>query len=552
MSNLPRLSAALTQAHARCVQQHYSFRSFHHWTTGASRTSAAASRGSHATSPLARRPVHTTNAPVKNRSTATSTPASAIPLVQYSIRCQPARSTSSAATPGSHSSFHTSSTRHNLIEDPQFTPEKVAARARYPIITAKDSARSSEMPLGVKMLVREFIDDSLYHPTYGYFSKQAVIFSPETDFEFEKIRDNMQFLDIIADKYKEIEDEMDVRDEIARQVWHTPTELFKPWYGYAIAKYIVTEYKLNNYPHDDLIIYEMGAGNGTLMLNILDYIQQFEPSVYERTRYRIIEISKKLAQRQGERQEVRAISNRHECVEVINRSIFEWDAPVPDHCFFVGMEVLDNFSHDLIRYDAVTEEPLQGMVAIDEEGDYTEIYTPVQDPLIQKYLALRKQTGYKPPVLSRRMLRRLRNRLPFAPNMTGPEFIPTKLLLLLETLKQYFPNHRLVLSDFFTLPEAIKGTDAPVVQTRYSGTMVPCSTYMVMPGMFDIFFPTNFELLKDMYQQVCRPSLGMEKSVKVQTQREFLERYGDLERTRTYSGENPMLMYYENNKMFLS
>ncbi|ORY97046.1 S-adenosyl-L-methionine-dependent methyltransferase [Lobosporangium transversale] len=442
--------------------------------------------------------------------------------------------------------------RQNLIEDPQYTPEKVAARAKYPIITAKDAAKNNTMPVAVKMLVREFIDDSLYHPHYGYFSKQAVIFSPETDFDFERIRDNMQFLDIIAEKYKEIEDDMDVRDEIARQVWHTPTELFKPWYGYAIAKYIVTEYKLNNYPHKDLIIYEMGAGNGTLMLNILDYIQQFEPSVYERTRYRIIEISKKLAQRQGERQEVRDVTKRHGCVEVINKSIFEWDTPVPDHCFFLGMEVLDNFSHDLIRYDSVTEEPLQGMVAIDEDGDYTEIYTPVQDPLIQRYLTIRKQSGYKSPVLSRRFLRRLRNRLPFAPNMTAPEFIPTKLLLLLETLKNYFPQHRLVLSDFYTLPEAIPGVDAPVVQTRYSGTMVPCSTYMVMPGMFDIFFPTNFELLRDIYQQVCRPSLGMEKSVKVQTQKQFLERYGDLEKTRTLSGENPMLMYYENNKMFLS
>ncbi|KAG0060023.1 hypothetical protein BGZ89_012606 [Linnemannia elongata] len=448
--------------------------------------------------------------------------------------------------------FHTSASRRNLIEDPRYSPEKVAARAKYPVITAKDAAKKKDMPLEAKMLVRDFIDDSLYHPNYGYFSKQAVIFSPETDFEFDKIKDNMEFLDIIADKYKEIEDDMDVRDEVARQVWHTPTELFKPWYGYAIAKYIVTEYKLNNYPHKDLIIYEMGAGNGTLMMNILDYIQQFEPTVYERTRYRIIEISKKLAQRQGERQEVRDATRRHRCVEVINKSIFEWDTLVPDHCFFVGMEVLDNFSHDLIRYDTVTEEPLQGMVAIDEEGDYTEIYTPVSDPLIQKYLSIRKQTGYRPPVLARRFLRRLRNRFPFAPNMTKPEFIPTKLLLLLETLKTHFPKHRLVLSDFYTLPEAIPGTDAPVVQTRYSGTMVPCSTYMVMPGMFDIFFPTNFELLKDMYQQVCRPSLGMEKSVKVQTQRQFLERYGDLERTRTYSGENPMLMYYENNKMFLS
>lgn len=127
-----------------------------------------------------------------------------------------------------HSSeFHTSTPRRNLIEDPRYSPAKVAARAKYPVITAKDAAKKKDMPLEAKMLVRDFIDDSLYHPNYGYFSKQAVIFSPETDFEFEKIKDNMEFLDIIADKYKEIEDDMDVRDEVARQVWHTPTELFK-------------------------------------------------------------------------------------------------------------------------------------------------------------------------------------------------------------------------------------------------------------------------------------------------------------------------------------
>ncbi|KAF9166215.1 hypothetical protein DFQ26_008447 [Actinomortierella ambigua] len=450
------------------------------------------------------------------------------------------------------SRFHASARRQELIEDPRYSASKIAERASYPVLTAKESARNKEMPTRCKMLVRDFVDDSLYHPSYGYFSKQAVIFSPETDFEFEKIRDNLQFLDLIAEKYREVEDEMDVRDEVARQVWHTPTELFKPWYGYAIAKYIVIEYKLNDFPNKDLIIYEMGAGNGTLMMNILDYIQQFEPAVYERTQYRIIEISKKLAQRQGERQEVRDIRRRHQCVEVIHKSIFDWDEPVTDHCFFVAMEVLDNFSHDLIRYDAVTEEPRQGLVAIDEEGDYTEIYTPVSDPVIQRYLNLRRQTGYRSPVLGQRFLRQLRNKLPFAPNMTGPEFIPTKMLMFLETLKNYFPRHRLIVSDFYTLPEAMEGTDAPVVQTRYSGTMVPCSTYMVMPGMFDIFFPTNFELLRDMYQLVCRPAAGMDKSVKVQTQREFLERYAALDKTRTYSGENPMLTYYENNKMFLS
>ncbi|GAA5801921.1 hypothetical protein HPULCUR_007379 [Helicostylum pulchrum] len=328
----------------------------------------------------------------------------------------------------------------------------------------------------------------------------------------------------------------------------------KPWYGYAIAKYLVSEYKLNLFPHKDLIIYEMGAGNGTLMMNILDYIQQNEPAVYKRTQYNIIEISGKLAERQSQRQDVKEAKDQHKCVKIINKSIFDWDIHVPDQCFFLGMEVIDNFAHDLIRYDLETLRPYQALVSTDAKGDYTEVYEPVgNDALISRYLAMRDQTRYRSPVLSRQLWLKCLQSLPLAPNMTSPEFIPTKLFMLLETLKTHFPQHRLVLSDFSELPDSVEGVDAPVVQTRYRGTMVPCSTYMVQPGWFDIFFPTNFELLRDLYLLVCRGSrAGNDKTVKVLTHREFCERYGDVERTTTKSGENPMLMYYENMKMILT
>lgn len=198
--------------------------------------------------------------------------------------------------------------------------------------------------------------------------------------------------------------------------------------------------------------------------------------------------------------------------------------------------------------------PYQGLVSIDENGDYTELYEPVgSDALISRYLSTRKMTSYRSPVLSRQLWHKFLRMLPLAPNLTEPEFIPTKLFLFLETLKSYFPNHRLVLSDFSYLPDAVEGINGPVVQTRYKGTMVPCSTYMVQPGWFDIFFPTDFELLRQMYLLVCRGSrAGNDRTVKVMTHKQFCERYGDLERTTTRSGENPMLMYYENVKFLLT
>ncbi|KAI7885741.1 DUF185-domain-containing protein [Lichtheimia hyalospora FSU 10163] len=424
----------------------------------------------------------------------------------------------------------------------------------YPVKTAEQTASLKTPPTCARMLARDYIDDSLYNPNYGYFSKQAVIFSPEVDIDFTELRDNLEFQKLLANMYREIEGEVDEVDEVARQVWHTPTELFKPWYGYAVAKYMVSEYKLNLYPHKDLIIYEMGAGNGTLMMNILDYIQKYEPSVYKRTQYNIIEISGKLAERQSERQEVRDVTEQHTNVKIINKSIFDWDMHVPDECFFLGMEVIDNFAHDVIRYDLESLQPYQGLVSIDENGDYTELYEPVgNDALISRYLAMRKQARYRSPILSRRLWHKLLKMMPVAPNLTAPEYIPTKLFMFLETLKHHFPRHRLVLSDFSQLPDAVEGVDGPVVQTRYKGTMVPCSTFMVQPGWFDIFFPTNFELLRDMYLLVCRGArAGNDKAVRVLTHREFCERYGDIERTTTRSGDNPMLTYYENMKFLIT
>ena len=57
-------------------------------------------------------------------------------------------------------------------------------------------------------------------------------------------------------------------------------------------------------------------------------------------------------------------------------------------------------------------------------------------------------------------------------------------------------------SDFNALPEAVKGYNAPVVQTRYQRRTVPVSTPYVMQGFFDILFPTDFAVVEDMYRAI--------------------------------------------------
>ena len=82
----------------------------------------------------------------------------------------------------------------------------------------------------------------------------------------------------------------------------------------------------------------MGAGNGTLACNILDYLRAEYPAVYERTQYRIIEISGKLAELQRKK------LASHPCVRTVNKSVFDWDTREPAPCFFLALEVIVSIS----------------------------------------------------------------------------------------------------------------------------------------------------------------------------------------------------------------
>ncbi|KAF8159569.1 S-adenosyl-L-methionine-dependent methyltransferase [Crassisporium funariophilum] len=450
------------------------------------------------------------------------------------------------------------------------------------------------------MLVRDFIEDSLYNPNYGYFPKQATIFdAKDTTFDYSTFRDSAEFQEDVARKYAAYG--KDKHDGPGRQLWHTPTELFKPWYGRAIGRCLVSEYLLKYFPYEDFIIYEIGAGNGTLALDILNLLQEEYPDVYERTRYNIIEISDSLVKVQKKR-----LQKAHPCVKVEHKSIFHWTTTEPAPCFFVAMEVIDNFAHDVVRYDMRTLRPYQGIVTINEDGDFDTVYTPVTDPLMTSFLNTRRALNHSPPInkllQASETLRNIYLSLPFAPNLSPAEYIPTRLFDLLRTLRNHFPRHRLLLSDFSSLPDTIPGVNAPVVQTRFRNITVPCTTLLVKQGYFDIFFPTDFDRLRDMYEYaLSQPpsnlnssldellssritpltstatsfSIGSgffsshqpsnrrnpldgvtsasglpvgERKSSVFSHSQFLETYGELEKTRLLNGENPMLDFYKNVK----
>lgn len=218
-------------------------------------------------------------------------------------------------------------------------------------------------------------------------------------------------------------------------------------------------------------------------MNILDFIRDFYPDVYQRTKYKIIEISPALVTLQTAQLGANAESRGHtDHVEIINRSIFNWDTYVASPCYFLALEVFDNFAHDSIRYDPFTERPLQGSVLIDNSGDFYEFYSQDIDPVASRFLRVRYEAASRPfnhPVRESRWKRVFKARLPFAPNLTVPEFIPTRLMQFFNILQEFFPQHHLLASDFNALPDAIPGINAPVVQTRYQRRTIAVTTPLV-------------------------------------------------------------------------
>jgi len=62
----------------------------------------------------------------------------------------------------------------------------------------------------------------------------------------------------------------------------------------------------------------------------------------------------------------------------------------------------------------------------------------------------------------------------------------------------------------------------------------------VHQGYFDIFFPTDFNVVEDIYRAITG------KLTRVMSHEEFMQRWAYIEDTETRSGENPLLTWYKN------
>eukprot|EP00884_Botryococcus_braunii_P011350 jgi/Botrbrau1/20215/Bobra.31_1s0012.1 len=392
------------------------------------------------------------------------------------------------------------------------------------------------------ILFREYLHDSLYHPTEGYFTRQGAppVGSLPQPLDFSSLKGKDGYLEALHRLYKDLQ-----------VSWLTPSELFSPFYGQAIANFIVDRHRRVFGDQQPLTLYELGGGTGRLALDVCNHLRDSAPDLYSGLQYRSVEISPPLAASQEAR--VSRLGG-HSCYQVEVRDGCGregWGGRSLDPCYVLALELLDNLPHDRLQREALRRPWLQTrLLPSTGPGRVREVLEPVSDGLIRRCLETGDWNQRKP------FWHRL---LDYAAGEEGSDddhvlFLPTGCQQLLETLHDARPVHCLVCVDFDRLPDTqIPGRNAPLVATTEKGGTTDHATPYVARGSADIFFPTDFNMLGRMYEAAGKRVGASSSDMASQhmKSREFMKRYANLVETTVSGGYNPLLQDYENTSFFI-
>jgi len=232
------------------------------------------------------------------------------------------------------------------------------------------------------LLTRDFIRKSLYEG-YGSYFQQGDVVANCTPLHFQSLRGKSEYESAVRVHY-----------DTGGRGWLTPSEIFQPYYGHAIANKLVTRFKTFEYEtlhhhHHPLIIYEVGGGSGIAAADILDWLRRVKPSIYSSCEYTILEISKGLHERQKKILSSRGHTQRAKSILVDATNLRNAHSSVrrdDRFCIVLGLEVLDNLPHDKIVFC----ESSNGNEFICETRiiDLTEKYNKRRKVLSETYLPL--------------------------------------------------------------------------------------------------------------------------------------------------------------------
>jgi len=333
-------------------------------------------------------------------------------------------------------------------------------------------------------------------------------------------------------------------------MWLTPVELFYPYYSNILSNFI-TESINNNIQHkyeDVFDIVELGGGRGTNAKAVLNHLNVSHPNMYDRLQsYTIYDTSPTLHELQ--RKVLIDASPHADKVKLVNIDMMDiaegktpFLEPSDTPTALIALELLDNLPHDKIARCIDTGNILQAEVIplesdassdqIDTTIQYKEIFSPLNDPLLQNILSL--TSAYNPTI-------------------SQPRWVPTVALGILLRLFECRPNSSLMFADFDWLPlpdvSDVSATQSYYLEKTIGDPLVTDmngndhSSYLTNPpdALCDILFPTDFSRMQTFGKKVIEQS-NNDFVVSSMKQRDFLMKYGadEVSKTKGWSGYSPL------------
>ena len=381
-------------------------------------------------------------------------------------------------------------------------------------------------------LVRDYIHESLYSASSGYFMKDThqlgTLVKP---LKYSDLTGVYNYQQLLGKNYP-------------KNAFLTPVEIFQPWYGHSIANYCIEKQK-----ESYIQILELGGGTGTCALSILDFYKKQSIKHYNSIQYTICEISPVLSQICEER-----LKNAHpflwknEKIKVINKSALDWNTKYKGQVFIIALEVFDNLAHDKIVKEN-NDWKFQTKISEDLKEYKEEIDDPLIKECLESYLKMPGKTQSELEMEHKEGM--LYNFFQYwnTQRKTDILFLPTVAYKLMKNICEYISSPSFIIADFDSLPKnKITGIYAPIVSHKenLSHEAQDYDSYLAEFGNVDILFPTDFRLLQQFYRDITGKSGLALKSYR------FMENYAKTNWTEVKTGYRPLFDDFRNTSFFIS
>lgn len=449
------------------------------------------------------------------------------------------------------------------------------------------------------MLMRDYINIKLYSKEEGYYSNnKEPIGRLDKPINFTMMRGLSDYT-------------VEMNKIYQKTPWLTPSELLRPYYGYTLGNYILTQFlKFDiKVQEQGIKIVEVGFGRGGAIDSILDYFRKFSVKNYRNIEYVGFEINNNFYEQTTEllkKNHPELYKNNQ--IQLINNSFFRnlnETSPIDNDCFLLALNFLNSTTHDRIlvdkKFSSRIKNEIESITFLNNPNEslHKKIVTYYVDRLIKNNDLIKQTHIINDSGILKQELVNLNDRSiaeivfyyyissfeNFRSLLLGDQFmglenarkrdewfiqllksfynkgnyiwLPTEAIKFFETVNKIFPKHHLIFNDLDFLPTKIFGSD-------YSGINAP-SVFSDKPNSVDsithksIFANLNSEKMTvninfpihfEMLQMIYKIITGRNSTINKFTY--FNNEFSLDEWCETKSGFNPLLDSHKNMSYLLT